>query len=220
MVTLCSQLNKVTSLPNPESVKTFNLELSAQLLAWRVSPGRVQIDKVLRVLMSFANPCEISVSIMGFLRVPGAQKPCQKIASCRPLCETRGLCCATSFVNIEMTGEMEPRRPSVTKVLDIFQMGPNMESLFVLFVWRICWRVNNVTHYNGQCASFLILFLAGPEFNHFSFCFTQYWFLNSFSTKVLLCPLLSCFFHLLLNIRHPRHHINWLAFDPFCSSSP
>ena len=62
------------------------------------------------------------MSIMGFLRVPGAQKPCQKIASCPPLCETRGLCCATSFVNIEMTGEMEPRRPSVTKVLDIFQM--------------------------------------------------------------------------------------------------
>ena len=41
-------------------------------------------------------------------------------------------------MNIEMTGEMEPRRPVVAKVLDISQMGPNIESLFVLFVWRIC----------------------------------------------------------------------------------
>ena len=220
MVTLCSQLNKVTSLPNPESVKTFNLELSAQLLAWRVSPGRVQIDKVLRVLMSFANPCEISVSIMGFLRVPGAQKPCQKIASCPPLYEG----CAVRLLLWILRWRVKWSRGGLVsqKFWTFFRwtMCSNMESLFVLFVWRICWRVNNVTHYNGQCASFLILFLAGPEFNHFSFCFTQYWFLNSFSTKVLLCPLLSCFFHLLLNIRHPRHHINWLAFDPFCSSSP
>ena len=75
MVTLCSQLNKVTSLPNPESVKTFNLELSAQLLAWRVTPGRVQIDKVLRVLMSFANPCEISVCVNnGFPPCPRCTK--------------------------------------------------------------------------------------------------------------------------------------------------
>ena len=165
--------------------------------------------------MSFANPCEISVSIMGFLRVPGAQKPCQKIASCRPLCKT-------SFVNIEMTGEMEPRRPRVTKVLDIFQMGSKMESLFVLFVWRICRRVNNVTHYNGQCASFLILFLAQPEFNHFSFCFTQYWFLNSFSTKVLLCPLSPALLFLSSPVKYPSSTSsqNWLAFDPFCSPSP
>ena len=65
-------------------------------------------------LMSFANPCEISVSIMGF-RVPSAKIRVREEDSsdpwCHSLCET-----ATSFVNIEMTGEMEPRRPGVAKV--------------------------------------------------------------------------------------------------------
>lgn len=55
---------------------------------------------------------------------------CSVPRSCHPLCETE----ATSFVNIEMTGEMDPKRPRVGKVLNTFQMDPNIESLFVLFV--------------------------------------------------------------------------------------
>lgn len=55
---------------------------------------------------------------------------CSALA-CHPLCET-----ATSFVNIEMTGEMDPKRPGVGKVLHTFQMDIQTLKAYLCYLSR------------------------------------------------------------------------------------